>query len=58
MAAELAKHHDVIVFSRGDASDAAGLDLGGAELVTRRPPNIKGVRLIADMPQAIRQIAA
>jgi len=56
MAAELSKHHDVILFSRGDAGDAAGLDLGGAELVTRRPADVPGARLFADGPLALRQI--
>ena len=56
MAAELSRHHDVILFSRGDEGDAAGLDLGQAELVTRRPLNVYGLRLIADGPLGIRQI--
>jgi len=56
MAAELSRNHDVILFSRGDEGDAASLDLGSAELVTRRPLNIYGLRLIADGPLGIRQI--
>jgi glycosyltransferase involved in cell wall biosynthesis len=56
MAAELSRHHDVILFSRGDDKDAAALDLGGAELVTRRPLNLYGLRLIADVPVGIAQI--
>lgn len=56
MAAELSRHHHVILFSRGDAADASGVELGGAELVTRRPPDLRGFRLIADVPLGIRQI--
>jgi glycosyltransferase involved in cell wall biosynthesis len=56
MAAELSKHHDVILFSRGDDSDAARLDLAQARLITRRPLNMYGVRMIADTPVGIRQI--
>jgi glycosyltransferase involved in cell wall biosynthesis len=56
MAAELSKHHDVVLFSRGDESDAALLELAEARLITRRPPNLYGVRMIADTPLGIRQI--
>ncbi len=56
MAAELSRHHDVILFARGDDSDAASLELGGAELVTRRSLNLYGLRLIADVPVGIGQI--
>lgn len=58
MAAELSRHHDVLLFSRGDKGDAADLDLGRAELVTRRPLNIYGLRLIVDGPLGIRQISS
>jgi glycosyltransferase involved in cell wall biosynthesis len=56
MAAELSRQHDVILFTRGDADCARGLDLGNARLVTRRALNISGVRLFADSWVGLRQI--
>lgn len=56
MAAELSREHDVILFARGDDRDAATLELGGAELVTRRSLELYGLRLIADVPVGIAQI--
>ena len=58
MAAELSKHHDVTLFTRGDENCAAGLDLANVRLVTRQPPDVYGLRLLDDSPLGFRQIRA